>query len=209
MGAEKESVARGWGAAISRRLKAVGEDASAGAQKAINVNFPTLGPIIGTQGGRVGTRDFVEGLMGVPAVSRAVAGTAAKAATGTAAKAAAKPAVTPAKELDMYERQARFVGGLFSGGLSMREAQAASGMMPRRAVLDPKDHATAVATELTQAQYAQRIASAERLKESDPDAAVAERDSATKELLDRMLLLSGANPANMALAQLPGMEEPQ
>ena len=93
---------------------------------------------------------------------------------------------------------------ILSGPVTLREAQAAVGMIPKKpGPLSPKDTALSEYNKIADSLYQQQITQAAELAKSDKEAGIKAQEAATKQyLLSRGAALQGALPTNLSLAEL-------
>lgn len=205
-------MAYGTGSRIGRTVR----DSVRGTTRRAVTALPGIGPVIApvtSQGGRVAVRDFIDGLGGNPRGGVAVPVKAVPRerqqgglTRGLAQVRAAAPVL--AAPLVPQERMSAFLDTMLRGPLTLREAQAASNMLPAPA--KPRTASDVVLGEtakLSQQIYADQIAQATEMAKTDPDAARDATARATDAYFARQAGLVGFNPLQLAQAEL--MNQPE
>jgi hypothetical protein len=127
---------------------------------------------------------------------------AAAAARAAAATPEAEAVITP------QDRQLAFVDTLLRGPVTLREAQAATSMLPAPAKAQTnKDKLYGATDELAQSIFASQVAGARELAATDPVGAKAIVEKATDEYYKRRIAILGVDPGKLELANLLNAEE--
>lgn len=210
--APRKGGAHGAGAAI----RSVGEGATRGLLPRALASIPVVGPLVApafTQSGRVAARDFLDGLLGNP---KGGARSDPKTFRSNApiedipdpvgAARAAGQAAGPQAAITPYDRQLAFLDTVFQQPLTMREAQAYSGMLPARdtKTQTAKDALIGETAKLSQSIFQSAVDQAQELAKTDPEGARAIVDKARSDYFNRQSGLVGFNPVQLAQAQLMG-----
>ena len=137
-----------------------------------------------------------------PAVAVKPAAPAQAKTVATKAPAAAERGPTP------FERQLAFVDSMFRGPLTLREAQAASGMLPAppKPQTD-KDAAFGDTAAISRAIFQNDINNAIEKGKTDPAAGQELTAKALEQRFARQAALFGTNPMNLAYATQPQSDE--
>lgn len=197
-----ESSARRVGSQINSALRRGGAISAGIAGRAVKTAVqpivPLVGPLaaaIGNQGSRVAARDFVEGVVGVPA-----APAAKKAAPKAQPKAA--PAAAQAPKVSDRDRTIAAINAALNTPMTLRETQAVVGLLPAATKTTQKDQLIGATAQLSQQMYAQQIAQATELAKTDPVGAKEMTAKATDAYFQRNAALTGFNPLQLAQASL-------
>jgi hypothetical protein len=120
----------------------------------------------------------------------------------TIAPRQAEPEITP------QDRALAYVDTLLRGPVTMREAQAATNMLPAPAKPQTnKDKIYGSTADLSQALFSNQVEQAKALAATDPEGAQAIVEKATDEYFKRQSAILGVNPANLAMAQMLDIDE--
>ncbi len=201
---------------------AIATGATAAARQTARLANPAaaaIGEMLAEKQNRVAIRDFLTGAVtgeAAPAIKRAKPAAAASTGGETgwargpramlrAANAYAEDmAKQPETVTDPTSLAGAMAASILSGPVTLREAQAAVGMIPKKPnPLSPKDTALAEYNKITDSLYQQQIAQAAELAKTDKEAGIKAQEAATKQyLLGRGAALQGALPTNLSFAEL-------
>lgn len=205
--------ARGAGASVNRTVRESASRALSDVARSIPVFGPAI-PVLASKPARVATRDFVEGALTGEAEVQPRRQTVQ--ASGPSlrdvfvnrpvktAQAAGKYIAAVDKTNITPEQYASAVAAtiLSRPTTTLNQATQASGLIPARGTPQTaKDSLYGGYRNAAEAIYAQQIAQATKLAETDQEAAVALQESATKEFLRNLgAVLQGGLPAGLTIA---------